>query len=356
LFTQPPTVAKILWATSPSPPFTHVMGKTNGTINMRVLTALTAPVASSTIKVLVSVKAADNLEFACPQSLNADGNTWSYLPPQSGYLDDSDHPQETEADLVVAGTVSPVVKERYLVNHGEQILSMRQVLRRMSLSRVAVVPSTPNVMTLWKQTMTRFPLSPGYETTNGYDSAKGVIVTTSNFNYNYSFMTPYNWLVPAYVALRGSTRWTFNLDSTVAVGQFRIFRIPGLTITPAVSTSTTAYTDSSTASAWYTINSFSGAAGQSITNQYTQAGISVELPMYSPYRFVTTNPVAASNPTSYADSQDCHRLEVSTNSTTNATSGLMRMWQYNGIGTDFNVHFFLNVPTLYVYSSVPTPN
>jgi hypothetical protein len=33
-----------------------------------------------------------------------------------------------------------------------------------------------------------------------------------------------------------------------------------------------------------------------------------------------------------------------------------KIWHYYGIGMDFNVHFFLNVPTYWVYLVLPTAN
>jgi len=265
---------------------------------------------------------------------------------------------------VAMGPVSSPSPDRYLMNFGEHILSLRQVLRRHSLSRVAVIPVPANDVALWKQNMTRFPLQPGFDVNGCYDSAKGLVVTGSNFGYNFVFFTPLAWVMPAFVGVRGSTSWAFNVDNTSAVAQFRIMRQAGQNVTAyGVSTYSAAYTDSSTFSAGMINNSYSGAAGMSITNQNTQSGIAVELPMYNNYRFQSTALLAMSNPYQFGltgalddSTYDSHRLEVSINTHNVANNGVARMWQYVSIGTDFNLHFFLNVPTMFIYSAVPTPN
>jgi len=265
--------------------------------------------------------------------------------------------EETEPMKIVAGTLNPVQKERYLVNFGEHILSLRQLLRRHSLTRAVQIGVPAHDIAVWKQNMYRVPLSPGFYT-NGLDSAKHIDGTAGTLGYNYVFMTPLQWILPAFIGQRGSISWAFNLDNTLATGQFRIYRIPGVATTASDVQETSSAAASDSASARFlTNNSYSGASGQSITNQNTQSGISVELPNYNNYRFQNTAPSNSNSPSSSDGSQyDCHRLEISVSTKNVTTAGVCRIWQYASIGTDFNVHFFLNVPTLYIYRSVPASN
>ncbi len=347
--------ANEIWSTSASPSSTHNIGFSNGQLTVRVLNALTAPVATTTVKILVSVRGADNLEFADPQHINADNNIWCWSAPQSRDMMMGE--EETEPVKVVAGTLNPVHKERYLVNFGEHILSLRQLLRRHSLSRAVQIGVPANDIAVWKQNMYRIPLSPGYYT-NGLDSAKHIDGTAGTLGYNYVFMTPMQWILPAFIGQRGAINWVFNLDNTSATGQFRIYRLAGSGISASSVTEVTSAAASDSASARFlTNNSFSGAAGQSITNQNTQSGIAVELPNYNNYRFQTTAPSNSNSPSASDGSRyDCHRLEISISTKNVTTAGVCRIWQYASIGTDFSTHFFLNVPTLYVYRSVPTSN
>jgi hypothetical protein len=108
------------------------------------------------------------------------------------------------------------------------------------------VPS--NDIAVWKQNMYRVPLSPGYYT-NGLDSAKHIDGTAATLGYNYVFMTPLQWLMPAFIGQRGSINWVFNLDNTSATGQFRIYRISGSSTTASAVAETSAAAASDSASA-----------------------------------------------------------------------------------------------------------
>jgi hypothetical protein len=353
----PLQTSSILWSTSSTPSTKHTLGQTNGGIIIRVLTALSAPVATSTVKILVSVRGAENLEFAdpCPPYVDLNQAVWS--APQSDIQELMAGDEESEPIKLIAGSVNVPRSERYLVNHGEHIVSLRQLLRRHYLSRVSPIGVPTFNIAFWKQTMHRFPTYPGYYT-NGWDSAKHIDGTAGTLGYNYNFMTPINWIMPAFIAARGSMSWAFNVDNVGAIGQFRVYRNPGHSITSVtVGTNATAYTTDSAATRYFSVNSASGSAGQSITNQNTQAGIAVELPNYNNFRFNSTTPALTNSPNDRdGSSYDTDIIEVSVSTNNVTTAGVCRMWQYVGIGTDFSLHFFLNVPTLFVYRSIPTSN
>ncbi len=77
--------------------------------------------------------------------------------------------------------------------------------------------------------------------------------------------------------------------------------------------------------------------------------------MYAPTKFQVTNPSHANRGIAQDGSLlDQYTLEmlVKTNASNAVTPVMVN--NYVAIGTDFSLFFFLNVPTLYIDSSVPT--
>jgi hypothetical protein len=95
-----------------------------------------------------------------------------------------------------------------------------------------------------------------------------------------------------------------------------------------------------------------------LTNQFTQAGMSVSVPNYSNCKFESTNPYAITKPpVTNSDTYDgsCFEMvkfEIFWNGTAGPKPENMRITKYHSVGTDFNLFFFLNVPTWRV---LPTP-
>ena len=99
--------------------------------------------------------------------------------------------------------------------------------------------------------------------------------------------------MPAYVAVRGSTQLCVNTDAKDAVRHIRIYRQPnasGNTQTTIFSFGAT--TSTSSAARFYMNNLDNGSAGMALTNQLTNAGLVVQLPNYTRYKFQSTNPAA----------------------------------------------------------------
>jgi hypothetical protein len=341
---------QIPWSTSLAPPFNRNPLYDNGTIMLRVQTTLTAPVASSSVSILVFVRAAENLEFANPVNIADYASTFQV---QSGEYTESDR----TAPHIIGSDTPNTVDERYLVNFGESIKSLRQLLRRSTLVSTSVLPYTASQeFSVLAKTFGKIPGAYGYDP-NGINSAKGTIVTGSNFNFNYSQMLPLTWILPAFVTYRGSTNWSFNVDAPAAIGHIRASRLNSSvnTVSSELVRNSTRGSTSYNAS-WFLTNLISGASGQALTNQQTNAGLNITCPMYTNYRMQSTSPTYYTRGNSSDGSCfDFFQLEVMTDAISGVADSGVRIWAYNSIGTDFGCHFFLNVPTLYLYG-VPTPN
>lgn len=343
------TSATVPFSTSSTPTFGYDPLYDNGTICVRVLTRLTSPLLSSTVRVMVSVRAGSNIEFANPCELPPRMTPWT---PQSDVMN-SGHD-------VLGNKEATESRHASLVNFGESIKSLRQLLRRSTLVSVSSLPVTSGDTVLWRKIYTKIPGVFGFDQ-YGINTAKGLVSTATTFNFNYSNAIPLTWLMPAFVAYRGSTHWTFNVatSSAIPAEHIRVLRLNGTTIDQASESSSTFAmlnaTPSTTASNYYTrMVGYTGSTGSALVNARTTAGLSVGAPMYTSYRFQSTAPKYYTKPTTTDGAvRDMFALEVQFCPAAGMVPGRSSVWAYNAIGTDFALHFFLNVPVMWIYDTIP---
>lgn len=328
----------------PGPSYNVDQAYDNGVITVRILTALTAPIASSSVALQVFVRAGDNFELANPT-----------VPPRltTWQVQSAEQPAVQQDVLGTSAGKDP--ESLSLVNFGESVRSLRQLMRRYSLVSVATPATAASSFTFFGRTFTKIPPMPGYDTVGGINTAKGLVATTTTYNYNFTFLTPTSYILPAFVAYRGSTNWSFNAASgNTPIESLRAYRLnSGTGWAIEASNGFASGTPSANAANFLTFSE-GGAAGQALTNARTAAGLSVTTPMFTPYRFQSTAPGSYTRPRSTDGSdRDSTRLEVLLGSSTLASNATV--WTYQGIGTDFNCHFFLNVPTYWYYTGPPVP-
>jgi len=324
--------------------FKHVPNVTNGMFAVRVVTGLTAPVASSTIQVIVSARGADNLEFGVPNDIFP---AYSYFAPQS------DEYEETESTQVIAGHSPPTVDpNRYLINFGEQIVSLRQIMRRFQYYRTVTKAGSISSATDYKSIkMFKIPPYYGY-TTNGWDTAKGVIATGTNFPMNYCATTTLQWVTAAFIGQRGSVNYSMIQDGSYPTFQM-VNRQPDFSLNKPTITNVAATGTDSVTTAFMKNTALSGSCtgGIMAANNFTTAGTTWQFPNYSIYKFNTSSPVHFSAYSGQDDSDQQSQnilignYKVTTSSVTNHL--------FIGAGTDYMPVFFINVPTIYVYSTNP---
>lgn len=91
----------------------------------------------------------------------------------------------------------------------------------------------------------------------------------------------------------------------------------------------------------------------SLLNQETQTGLSVQSPFYSRFRLTSTSPFKTNvGSTEVEDGEDSLLIQSTHHpKIAGAQDGLLA--SYSSMGTDFNFLFFLGVPTMFLYESVP---
>lgn len=340
---------QIPWTVSSTPTFNHIAGTTNGSIAMRVVTALTGPMDLFTIPVIISVRGADNLEFANPRDIS---QRYTQFAVQS-----KDEYEVTPSSMVIAGTApSGDIPEKYLINFGEKIFTIRQLLRRYNLAYVRTFNGVgTDAFQSGFNIHTAMPPHLGYDP-NGQYSAKGLTNIITNYPYNYVSQHPLNYISSAFIGYRGSVNYAITLSSNTGATQAYSIRAHRVSELASISYGTqTSLGDNLNVTARYLVNTTTGyatAGGAAFAQAINNNGLNYAFPMYSRYKFLSLDKTATTSNSWAVDDRKLMRTDI-----TFETGASRRTVQYVycGIGTDWNCHFFVNVPTFYVMSTTPTP-
>lgn len=339
-----PTVA---WSTSSSPTFTRDGNSDNGMLTIRVQNVLTAPTASSSVDILIYARGAENLEFACPDDVDA-SNLSSFFQPQS-----EEYNLINTMDSVTLGEAHADVSSQYITHFGENIKSLRQLLRRYSKHETLLLGNggvPANNYSYWLCRFMRLPTSPGYQT--GALSTASKIVGTGSAPYNFVHFVPLAWVSNAFLCYRGSVNRTFNISGSTTSGAIRCARVNnGMSASISNTRVDIAAAQNGAISRAALVTS--GSVGQALIDQRTQAGLNVQFPMFTNSIFQSTDPARAVSGSSI-DGSDKDVLAVVVDEFYPSTIGTSQLLNsYVAAGTDFSLHFFLNAPTVWLQTSLP---
>lgn len=343
----------------PSPPWSNGPAPTfgwsgNGMIQMRVVNRLTAPEASSDVDVLVFVRAADNIEFAGPNDIPS---RLSLVELQS----------KKTYEIHTFGSPSVSHPDTYNEVFGERIASFRELLHRTSKAATVTAAQGEGfngIQQVASFPFKRLPRAYGYSA-NGSDTAVGTITPASNFGFNFVRNHPITWLANCFVGYKGSTNYVINTSQfngkySVAVPSISVVRsgkfLPSSNKPYSVALPTTG-SGSALAKILNTDDKIedSGGAGMALTNQYTQAGVSVNLPFYTASKFFVNNLDTYYGLTATGDdsNEDWFVATTKRGIVNNVVDQDLTVDFLCGTGPDFNLIFFLNCPTVYFLPSPP---
>lgn len=311
----------------------------NGVLTMKVLTILTAPVATSTVDILVFVRGAENMEFAAPAPIEGNFSQWAVQSQD----------ERTPTTLSIeeeGGDCGGIISQRNRIYMGEQVRSLRHLLRRMSY--VDRVYATPAVVGNTIGTMSRFPVSWGYND-YGIHKARNK-ANTADVSFNWVQTLPYHLMASCFLGQRGSFNWTFT-GTVLSAVPFKVKRYthPFSTADPMpwVTTAATAsYTGNQALIQWSRGNDATGGA---LSNSNNCNALNIVSPDYSGHKFRSTEAIMGNfwsdDP---ASALEALQFEFPTVAGTNYSFD-----RYFGVGTDFNFTYFMYVPLWYVYNTVP---
>lgn len=322
----------------------------NGSLGVAVYTTQTSPVASAEIRCIVSVRGAENLRFAAPADPPVN---YSQFTPQSGDV----VPFGMVEEKNLSGENTEDDPNVDLVYMGETILSLRQLLRRTSFYRCVAFPSSAadaKIATL-SSLNGRIPYMYGYDPL-GIQTALSIQGGNAS-RFNWCRLTPFTYVMGMYVGNRGSMNWHFNVDSNQSVKSLIAQRVNSQRNNAndaAVGVQENAFSQLEVARNMSLVQQNNAASGISVLNQETQTGLSVQAPMYSRFRMLSNNPFGLVEGSIDEAGTDSLFFQCSIHPKSESVVADTYVNMYSSIGTDFSFLYFLNVPTFFLYSTVPS--
>jgi hypothetical protein len=327
----------------------------NGKLILKVLTNQTSPVASADVLVYVETSMED-ADFAAPRDPQQVAYG-SYLQIQT------DEQQVTVKECNIADVEIKPPQNLHKVYMGEKISSMRALMRRRAFYTSLIGPNTSTTTAaVWTPFLSRKPVFAGYDLANTTTTAISTVAVGS-FGYNYVNELVSNMFAPCFVGERGSYNYDFNYTTNAKSGADNLSFSRSYHTYPTYYEGSVAFTSSGTSQNKQStiLDSLSniGKNGSALTNQKTQSGLSIQVPFYSRYRFTNTNPIHRRMGLPYDDSDfdniigTLNQPNIINDVTKNFVTNSFEV--YCGIGTDFQLLYFVNVPSVWYYFNRPTP-
>jgi hypothetical protein len=344
------------WNTGGSGPRTT--NSDNGTIAIRIYNALEAPI-TSTVRILAYVSAGDDFEFANPSG--------SILSTGTSKLPSLFELQSEEVNHVHFGTPVNPDPNRYGLNFGESIHSLRKLLHRMVIMDTVPLPvGVASAYNVYRKGLLRMPYSPGYYTGSTFLTQANGVVTAGAKRYAFNTMHPMVWVSSMFVGYRGSANFCVTTNSPKVVpNDIRFIRttdVDALTITNrfcALQTSILGSASQSTKAAALDVVNFNrnGLAGMAMISGSTNPTGVFNLPDYNCFNFSLCNPSAYVEGISADGTDRQGALVVITSANTTATDelGYTTVITAMGAGPDFTCIFFCCTPTIDWQLGDPVP-
>jgi len=351
--------------------FTVDYSGVNGYFVIGVLNPLTAPTATSSVNILVSAEALEDMEYAAPTTLPENVTT---AIVQSGVIDG---PQQVATDGGAVDQQSVQYSERIPdITVGERVGSLRTLLHRTTRAltqHLGLNTDTTTVVSARKfhtiNCFDRLPPTFGFQTSDSYYWARNA-ANTQTKPCNFCPTHPINWVLAAYVGYRGSVVVHANCSGAPALGDIwnmSLARIDhnysGLSTINTVRNSTyqtiTLSEGAGKIATWVMDKNSgnvpywpTGAGGVTVTNGKTQMAISAVIPQYARTRFM---PAAYSQRNNDFIDTVYDGCRLDTDFSTSETAADVQLWphvdMYWAAGVDFNPVFFTGVPRMYYYAT-----
>jgi hypothetical protein len=315
----------------------------NGVFAVHVQNSLTvANDLPSTVTVLV-FKSCPDLCVAVPEAANFSGMVNAYsATPQALEVDMSETTPESCEPVSTAPPESLGVgmcdEDQLKIFFGEAVVSFRSLLKRYMLHSVYSFAGAASVLYYWTNIITDFPCYKGY-------SANAIHRTAAAGKFNYTHQTLINYLAPAFLCVRGSTRSKYVFAGTASEQAFQMSVTRTYNETPASTPYTVGLTNTNVASRAMIINMENGFNGATTTPLLQQPVIEVEHPYYKACRFDLAKDIdlslAANTRGGLGLGAMTHRLTLLIWSTGNKI-----VHRYVAGGEDLTMSFFQGAPPM----------
>lgn len=336
-------------------------GIDNGGLTITVLNNLSAP-SSGSVNILAFIRGGDDFEFANPadhigcDSTNPIPSMWD--------VQAEDH-VELIADRVTLGSKASVAAERYDMNFGECICSLRNVLHRSTVVDTVPIPTTLAGFVAGYQKVYRImPASGGYYPNLAWPVTANKTLAAGTYQYSYNTMHPMTYVAGMFLGYRGGANITVTpaVETINSVQDFRVFRRisqPDF-ISQFINTffGYTAADSASKKSAFLSTFTYTqdGLSGMAIDSTLTNGSLVFNLPDYKEFNFSLVDPDANTAFSQTADGTSTQAAEVrflvKTSGAASTIGGTIQTEQC--AGADFTCLFFVCCPTLDYVNAVPS--
>jgi hypothetical protein len=337
----------------------------NGVLTVRVLTALTAP-ASGSINLLFFVKGGPNFEFANPTD-HIGTNSTSYSVPSFFDLQAEDK-TDVVAKSIAFGQPTMVLPERYGLNYGEAVHSLRDLIHRSVVSdTVSQTTGVAAKAVVLRKLYRRMPYTPGYIPVSMGTAAQRIVAPAGISNYAFNGMHPLPYIAGMFLGYRGGVNYTVtpSSDAYGFLDDIRVDRISsdfGLSANAfyldASALPLASGSSLSTNAHWYGRQQFvrDGLSGQAITSNRTNASLQFMIPDYNRYNFSLVAPSKLSNTFDDQNVTGALLQLVVKNATADDTKqSTISVMSAAAAAPDFTCLFFLCCPTLDYQLAAPIP-
>ncbi len=332
-------------------------GIDNGNLTVRVLTNLTAPTSGS-VNLLFWLEAGDDFEFANPTHNIGETKPISFFNLQA-----DEHVEESTQEFTM-GKAPVAIEDRYALNFGEPVSSLRSLLHRSSVSQTVWADGTaPSSFNAFFMLFRHMPPSPGYDT-HAKLSANKIVAASGTAKYEYCSMHPISFISNMFIGTRGSTNIYVTPNTSLMGGleDFRIIRYTGndvwsnLTSVPRLYAylANTATESERAAYASRYLDYYGGNSGMAITNAKNNGTLMVNVPDMKKYNFTVVDPSnwLIGDSVDGTDSQGAMMIaNVSAGASTETKNNTFQIER--SAGPDFQCLFFLCAPVYDVSSSWP---
>lgn len=346
---------------NPNPPRS---GIDNGILSVRCLTTLTAP-ASGSLYLLFFIRAGDNFEFANPAGvIGSVTNT----PAPSFFALQGEDTTNMLTENVRFGNPTSVLPERYAMNFGECVGSLRNLLHRSVMCETTPMPTGltglyNGVRKLYK----RMPYTPGYDPLFTPTNASKIVAASGTYSYVWNTMPHIAYISGMFLGYRGSVNYTVtpSSDKYGYIDDVRVVRVNDTRNNNAPNRFITSYpaalhTDSVSKKAArlnLEFNNRDGLAGCAITTTRTNGSIIFNFPDYNNYNFSLVDPqyYVLGNPNDGTVEQGV-ALQLMTTKVAAADPDLfatVTLQTEVAAGPDFTCLHFLCCPTLDYANAIP---
>lgn len=329
----------------------------NGLLLVSVLTPLVSPVSPQNLAIMVSVRGAPNLEYANLRNTLAENE--GYAPPSFFAVQGKDEVDISSSEEALGDTGSQH-PNRYALNFGEQIVSLRTVAHRMSLyDYIAAGQNTATRYLRFVKSYSRLPPMYGYDP-NGLSTATKVLAGVGSAPFNFTPTHPMTYIAMMYGGFRGGVNYTANvaIDLYPYIGDIVVQRMTTTTDASSrrgryIATLNTGATSNVTAA--FLNETYPGTAGAGLTNSQAGGPITWNAPQLGPTNFNFCDPTYAITGNSTDQTNvECTSLAVLVHQiTSNTVTDHLIVNSYAGSGVDWHCIWLLACPTLDYYVSKP---